>query len=145
MRLLNLGISLFLCSSLPAFAGPAPQKEIFMHNGSTMMVDYQEQTIRYLVPKRSLPVVSPQMSFAGRLEYHGKAEGIAYVYKRGCGFVYYDVKGHYDPAIPGYVLTGAAPVRAKRGCDVIGYTMNSPNSRLIYVEMPNQEDFFGDL
>ncbi len=85
-------------------------------------------------------LVSPgDPSFAGRIERRGEAYGTAYVYKKGCGFEFYTVTGRYDPSIPGYIMTGAAPIRAKKGCAVLGYTMKSPNARLVYVDLAEKE------
>ncbi|MBX9456395.1 MAG: hypothetical protein KL863_10455 [Rhizobium sp.] len=85
------------------------------------------------------------MSFAGRIDYRGAAEGVAYVYKRGCGFATYRVSGGYDASVPGYVLVGAAPIREKGGCRVVGYTMKSANARLVYKDIEDQAAYFGDI
>lgn len=145
MKPARIAISALALSALPAFASPIPQLEVLDHNGSIMIVDYHEQTIRYMIPKRSLAVESVQMSFAGTIQYHGVAEGIAYVYKRGCGFAMYQVSGGYDASIPGYVMVGAAPIREKGGCRVVGYTMKSPNARLVYKDIEDQAAYFGDI
>jgi hypothetical protein len=145
MKPVHIAVSALALSAIPAVASPVPRQEVLDHNGSIMIVDYREQTIRYMIPKRSLPVESVQMSFAGTLQYHGVAEGIAYVYKRGCGFAMYEVKGGYDPSIPGYVMVGAAPVREKGGCRVIGYTTKSPNARLVYKDIEDQAAYLGDI
>jgi hypothetical protein len=145
MKPARIAVSALALSALPALATPIPQREVLDHNGSIMIVDYQEQTIRYMIPKRSLAVESVQMSFAGTIQYRGAAEGIAYVYKRGCGFAMYEVRGGYDASIPGYVMVGAAPIREKGGCRVVGYTMNSPNARLVYKEIEDQAEYLGDM
>lgn len=145
MKPFRLTVSAVVFSAVPTLASPIPQQEVLDHNGSIMIVDYREQTIRYLLPRRSLPVESVQMSFAGTIQYHGVAEGTAYVYKRGCGFAMYEVRGGYDPSVPGYVMVGAAPVRAKGGCHVVGYTMESKNSRLVYKDIDDQAAYLGDL
>ena len=145
MKPVRIAMSALALSAIPAFASPVPQQEVVNHNGSIMIVDYREQTIRYMIPKPSLPVESVQMSFAGTIQYHGVAQGIAYVYKRGCGFAMYPVAGGYDPSVPGYVMVGAAPVREKGGCRVVGYTMKSPNARLVYKDIDDQAAYFGDI
>lgn len=145
MKSVRIAVSALALSAIPALASPVPQREVLDHNGSIMIVDYREQTIRYMIPKRSLAVESVQMSFVGTIQYHGVAEGIAYVYKRGCGFAMYGVTGGYDPSVPGYVMVGAAPVREKGGCRVVGYTMTSPNARLVYKDIEDQAAYFGDL
>lgn len=145
MKPVRIAICTLALSAIPAMAMPVPKTEVLDHNGSIMIVDYQEETIRYLIPRRSLAVESVQMSFAGRIEYRGAAEGVAYVYKRGCGFAMYPVKGGYDASVPGYVLVGAAPIREKGGCRVVGYTMKSANARLVYKDIEDQAAYFGDI
>lgn len=119
----------------------ASDTERFDHNGSLMIVNYSHRDIRYDSPNDRIGrLVRPgDPAFAGRIERRGKAEGTAYVYKKGCGFVFYKVSGRYDPAIPGYVLTGPAPIREKNGCGVKGYTMKSPNARLVFVDIAEKE------
>lgn len=115
--------------------------EQFDHNGSLMIVNYEHRDIRYDSPNDRIGrLVRPgDPAFAGRIERRGKAEGTAYVYKKGCGFVFYKVTGSYDTAIPGYVLSGPAPVREKNGCGITGYTMKSPNARLVFVDIAEKE------
>lgn len=115
--------------------------EMFDHNGSLMIVNYDHRDIRYDTPSdRMGSLVRPgDPAFTGHIQRRGKIEGTAYVYKKGCNFVFYKVSGRYDPAIPGYVMKGAAPIRAKKGCGVVGYTMKSPNARLVYVDIAEKE------
>lgn len=121
-------------------APSAASAEMFEHNGSLMIVNYNWSDIRYDTPTdRMGSLVRPSnLAFSGRIERRGKIEGNAYVYKKGCDLVSYKVYGRYDPAVPGYVLTGAAPIRAKRGCGVVGYTMKS-NARLVFVDIAEKE------
>lgn len=102
-----------------------------------MTVEYKYDAIRYALPKASLHGVIDrnQVVFTGSIHYRGTAEGTGYVYKRGCPWAEYPVFGRYDPSIPGFVLTGKAPVREKGGCKVIGYTTKSPNARLVFVDV----------
>ena len=145
MKPFRIAVSALALSAIPALASPIPRQEVLNHNGSIMIADYREQTIRYMIPKRSLSVESVQMSFAGTIQYHGVAKGIAYVYKRGCGFAMYEVAGGYDASVPGYVMVGAAPIREKGGCRVVGYTMKSPNARLVYKDIEDQAAYLGDI
>lgn len=140
-----LTLTVITLSAVPAAAQMAPRSMALDHNGSVMIVDFNEQTIRYMHPKRSLSALTDQMSFAGRIQYEGAAEGVAYVYKRGCGAAPYTVRGGYDASIGAYVLVGAAPIREKGGCRVIGYTLDSPNARLVYKDIEDQAAYFGDI
>jgi hypothetical protein len=130
--------SIFLGSV--AFAAP-PDLEWFDHNGSQMTVEYKYDAIRYAFPKSSLSGIidKGQVVFTGHIEYRGKANGTAYVYKRGCDWAEYPVSGQYNPSVPGFVLTGKAPIREKGGCKVIGYTMKSPNARLVFVDTDEED------
>lgn len=122
-------------------APSAASAEMFDHNGSLMIVNYDWSDIRYDTPgDRMGSLVSPgDPAFTGHIERRGKIEGTAYVYKKGCNFIFYKVSGRYDHAVPGYVLTGAAPIRAKKGCGIVGYTMKSPNARLVFVDIVEKE------
>lgn len=119
----------------------AASAEFFEHNGSVMIVNYDWSDIRYDTPSdRMGSLVRPgDPAFTGRIQRRGKIKGTAYVYKKGCDFVFYKVSGRYDPAIPGYVLSGAAPIRAKKGCGVVGHTMKSPKARLVFVDIAEKE------
>lgn len=119
-----------------AAAAAPPDLEWFDHNGSQMTVEYKYDAIRYAFPKNSLKGIIDrnQVVFTGRIEYRGKAEGTAYVYKKGCDWAEYPISGRYEPSVPGFVLTGKAPIREKGGCKVIGYTTKSPNARLVFVD-----------
>jgi len=115
--------------------------ELFDHNGSTIVAQYRYGNLRYLTVKPSLRgLVDQGMAvFSGQIERRGKVDGTAYVFKRGCDFVPYDVKGHYDESIPGYVMTGAYPVREKKGCKVVGYSDKGANARLVFVDLAEKE------
>ncbi|NTJ45079.1 hypothetical protein G6L28_21060 [Agrobacterium larrymoorei] len=121
--------------STAAFAAP-PDIEWRDHNGSQMTVEYKFDAVRYALPKANLKgiIERNQVAFAGRIEYRDKAEGTAYVYKRGCDWVEYPVSGRYDASVPGFVLIRKAPIRGQGGCKVIGYTAKSTNARLVFVD-----------
>ncbi|MCF3638494.1 hypothetical protein LXM94_00745 [Rhizobium sp. TRM95111] len=120
-----------LLAAAPAFAAE------FDHNGSRMEIDYEKGAIVYRTVKSSLAgFVRPGfVAFTGRIEKKGSVEGTAFTFRRSCEPAPYPVAGHYDPALPGYVLTGASPVREKNGCGVTGYTIDSPNARLEFVDL----------
>lgn len=114
-----------------------PDTDFFDHNGSIIQAQYRYGNLRYLEVKPSMRnVVDRGMAiFSGEIERRGQAHGTAYVFKKGCDFVPYEVKGGYDPSIPGYVLKGAYPVREKKGCKVIGYSEKGANARLVFVDI----------
>lgn len=134
-------LTVLVVTSTATLAPMAARAEMFDHNGSLMIVNYDHNDIRYDTPSdRMGRVVRPgDPAFTGHIQRRGEIEGTAYVYKKGCNFVFYKVSGRYDPAIPGYVMTGAAPIREKKGCGVVGYTMKSPNARLVYVDIAEKE------
>lgn len=111
--------------------------ELFDHNGSKIIADYREGSLRYLEVRPGLHGMVDQgmAAFTGHIQRRGKVQGTAYVFKKGCDFIPYDVKGKYDPSIPGYVMTGAYPVREKNGCKVTGYSKKGANARLVFVDI----------
>jgi hypothetical protein len=132
---------MLVVTSTALLAPTSASAEIFDHNGSLIIVNYDHNDIRYDTPSdRMGGLVRPgDPVFTGRIQRRGTIEGTAYVYKKGCSFIFYKTSGRYDPALPGYVMTGAAPVRARKGCDVIGYSIKSPNARLLYVDIAEKE------
>lgn len=138
--------ALFLAAALAAvLASPAanaqeagdPDTDFFDHNGSIIQAHYRHGNLRYLEIKPSMrDVVGRGMAiFSGEIERRGAAHGTAYVFKKGCDFIPYEVSGRYDPSIPGYVLTGAYPVREKKGCKVVGTSTKGSNARLVFVDI----------
>ncbi len=129
------------CFLSVAYSATAQEMELFDHNGSQIMVEYKYGTMRYAFPKESLRGIIDryQVVFTGDIQRRGKVSGVAYVYKRGCPWAEYPVSGGYDYSIPGYVLTGSAPVRQRGGCKVVGYKRNSSNARLVFVDLVEQE------
>lgn len=110
---------------------------MFDHNGSRMNLDMAGGTITYVKPKNSISgTIKPgDILFDGSpWTEHGAMTGTAYVFKKGCTPAAYHVEGGYDASIPGYVLKGKAPIRAKKGCDVTGFSADSANARLVFAE-----------
>jgi hypothetical protein len=110
------------------------------HNGSLMWHDENAGVIFYVEPKTSIAgTVAPgTVLFRGDpwvfSEYFETA-GIAYTFKKGCEPAPYEVSGKLESGrssgSPDYlVLRGAAPVRKKGGCEVVGYNADSPNAVL---------------
>lgn len=113
-------------------------RNVFDHNDSAMLVDPGEGTIMYRDPKRSIAgTVRPGtllfQAVAPWDPYDDSAivRGTAYVFKKGCAPAPYEVSGRQE-GWHTLVLKGAAPVREKKGCRVIGYKMNG-NSTLKFV------------
>lgn len=105
-------------------------RNVFDHNGSAMIVDPGAGTIVYRDPKKSIArTVKPGtllfQADAPWDPYDDKAviRGTAHVFKRGCPPAPYEVSGHQQ-GWHTLVLKGAAPVREKNGCRVLGYRMN---------------------
>lgn len=106
--------------------------EIVGHNGSGMYLDYDRGTITYVDPKDSLSgsIVEGAVLFRGLIVSGEVAGGMAYTFKRGCDSAPYKVLGFFQSTSDKLVLEGKAPVRD--GCNVTGYTSESPNARLIF-------------
>ncbi|MEI2297702.1 hypothetical protein [Ensifer sp. MJa1] len=123
-------------------AGAAHAEEaLFDHNGSRMAIDYDRGAIIYRTVKSSLRnFVKPGLvAFSGEIERRGAIRGTAFTFRNGCDAAGYAVSGRYDPALPGYVLTGAAPVREKGGCRVTGYSLDTPNARLEFIDLAPED------
>lgn len=100
------------------------------HNGSMMAVNAAAGYIVYARPKPGLaPTVSPgTMLYRGSLAMSGAINGTAYAFKSGCAPVPYPVTGRVEGTR--IVLRGPGPVR--QGCDVVGYSAESPHSVLTF-------------
>ena len=106
------------------------------HNGSGMWVSQDLSVIYYDKPKASIAgTVSP-----GTVLYRGDpittfsgqvVTGFAHTFRKGCDPAPYPVTGGVarDGSL---VLRGAAPIREKNGCKVIGYTEDSGNATLVF-------------
>lgn len=110
------------------------------HNGSIMLVDAAKGVIVYDKPKRTIaPTIKPgTVLFRGKPWKEGDQDtvikGTAYVFKQGCSAAAYEVRGTCSPhfGISKLTLEGAAPVRSKTSCDIVGHTSVGPNSRLVF-------------
>nr|WP_250807554.1 hypothetical protein [Neorhizobium tomejilense] len=130
-----------LSASSASAQGFDPDADVFDHNGSMIVAQYKYGNLRYMTVKPSLQglVDTGMAAFSGQIERRGKVFGTAYVFKKGCPFVPYEVKGQYDPKIPGYVMTGKYPVRSKKGCEVVGWSDKGANARLVFVDITELE------
>lgn len=114
-----------------AFAG---QLDIYEHNGSVInwFVVNDEATATYATPKPSLlasGIEEGNVVFKG-VEEGNRISGTAYTYRKGCSPAPYEVVGYFSG--DDIVLSGPSPVRAKGSCDVIRYTLDSPNAKLVF-------------
>lgn len=118
-----------ICGS--AFAG---QLDIYEHNGSVInwFVVNDEATATYATPKPSLlasGIKEGSVVFNG-FEEGNRISGTAYTYRKGCAPAPYEVVGYFSGN--NIVLSGPSPVQSKNGCDVIRYTLDSPNAKLVF-------------
>lgn len=113
-------------------------RSLFDHNGSDMRVNPSMGTIVYERPKKAISgTVKP-----GTLLFKASApwdpyddkvviKGIAFVFKKDCEPAPYEVSGRQQ-GWHTLELKGAAPVREKNGCKVVGYKTTG-NSTLRFV------------
>jgi len=123
------------------FSVGAARAADFDHNGSRMDVDYERGAITYRSVKPSLRgFIKPGfVVFAGEIEKGGAVKGTAYIFRKNCEPAPYAVTGRYEASLPGYVLSGAAPIREKGACRVTGYSIEGGNTRLEFVDLsPNE-------
>ena len=132
-----------LCPTvLPALGDYTPRDSAFDsivgidHNGSFMWVSDDLSVIYYDRPKAALG----GLVTAGQVLYRGdpiptepgvEVTGTAYTFRKGCAPAPYTVSGGAT-ADGQLILRGAAPIRQKNGCDVVGYTLDSGNATLVF-------------
>lgn len=110
------------------------------HNGSIVIVDAAKGLIVYDRPKKSIAAtVKPgTVLFRGQPWKDGDTDivikGTAYVFKKGCPAAAYEARGTYHPTygISKLTLEGAAPMRSKTSCDIVGHTSVGSNSKLVF-------------
>lgn len=119
-------------AAAPTLPKVEPTGRPWMHNGSMVMIDPEAGIIAYRDPRASLrPAVSVgSVLFRGSLKPGGGAHGTAYAFKQGCPPAPYPVRGRYSDHDYTLTLRGAGPVR--RGCEVIGYSAQSPHASLLF-------------
>lgn len=116
-------------------AAPSPRAVVeltgrpWSHNGSSSFADPDTGIIAYDEPKASIRsfVKHGTVLFRGSLR-EGKVQGTAYAFKEGCPPAPYPVRGAYSDHMYKLTLRGAGPIR--NGCDVTGYSNQSPHSVL---------------
>lgn len=110
----------------------------YAHNGSVVRASfYKNGTVRleYDELRKGLPEdLRGAVLFQGGIDHHGTVVGTAYTFKSGCSPAPYAVQGRLDRK-GGLTLSGEAPVRDARSCDITGFTAKSPNARLTFVDV----------
>lgn len=126
----KLTAMLALPAGLAIAAEAVAADSVWNHNGSQMLwqADGEVRVISYLVPRPGLPVEPGTVLFEGR-RVGARLEGIARTFRQGCPPAEYAVAGEIASETH-VVLTGAAPVRARTGCAIVGYSQSSPNAVL---------------
>jgi hypothetical protein len=131
-----------VASAIPQ-AGPPGSLETsevrqYSHDGSVVQASfYKNGTIRieYDEVRRGLPpALQGEVLFKGVADGQGSLSGTAYTFKSGCNPAPYAVEGRIDPK-RGIVLTGDAPMRDGKSCEIVGFSGHSPNARLTFVEI----------
>jgi hypothetical protein len=120
------------------------QAQAFDHNGSSVWIFRRAGLIVYDQPKASIADVVPKGDILFRGEIGSRvARGTAFVFKKGCEPAPYAAQGngYGDAAGAPIVLRGAAPVRDRHGCAVIGASTGSANAKLVF----KVQEVFGDI
>lgn len=110
------------------------------HNGSIVTIDAAKGLIVYDRPKKSIAAtIKPgTVLFRGQPWEDGNVDivikGTAYVFKKGCQAAAYEVRGTYHATygISRLTLEGAAPMRSKTSCDIVGHNATGTNSKLVF-------------
>lgn len=117
----------------PAPGGPSAGQSVWDHNGSRMLWTSRgpERVVTYLEPRPGLGragIGDGTVLFEGR-RIGDRLSGTAYTFGRGCPPAGYHVEGRVRSET-NVVLRGAAPVRQRHGCRVVGYDPRSSNATL---------------
>jgi hypothetical protein len=127
--------------SKPADAPKPVHVDSAFHNGSQVLVSEWKDgaiEITYDVPRAGLPVAQGTLLFKGTRS-GAWYSGTAYIFKAGCSPAPYAVSGLKDQKKDKVVLTGVAPHRDPRSCEVNGGAANSQQSKLVF-----DTKFYGD-
>lgn len=128
----SLAVSLLLLVGQISLA--AAQSLSYDHNGSRMMVTRagQQVEIIYQAPRAGIAAqgVDPgTLLFSGTLDSNDYLSGMSRIFRRGCGVIDYYVYGDFALGRD-FQLSGAAPVLARQGCQVVDNTYDGPNANL---------------
>jgi hypothetical protein len=109
-----------------------PSPEAWMHNRSSVRVDPKTGKITYESPKPEMRNVVKRgtVLYEGDLRPGSLMLGKAYAFKPGCPPVSYPVRGVYSKHNELLTFTGPGPMR--KGCEVTGYSYDSPHSKLVF-------------
>lgn len=111
------------------------QGDAFDHNGSWVYIFRRAGLIVYDKPKAAIAdvVKKGDILFRGRIG-RGDVGGMAYVFKKGCAPQPYRVHGGVlsDSPDARLVLRGAAPVRERGDCAIVGHSTRSGNAVLVF-------------
>lgn len=105
--------------------------EIIAHNRQPMKLIPDLGVIAYIEPKASF--IEPHtILFRGSIpSANNPVQGMAFTFKEGCDPAPYWVEGWYDGGLT-LELRGKAPIWAKNGCQITGYSEKSPHSKLVF-------------
>lgn len=111
------------------------------HNGSTMLVRQtgRQVEITYETPRQGLRnegVGASTLLFSGTLDQAGYLDGMARIFRRGCGDLDYFVYGDFRGG-GAFTLNGAAPVLARTGCRVVDNSHDIANANLLFTPLSN--------
>jgi len=115
----------------PARDDNAPEEKTFLgHNGSTVEMTKRghQITMRYSSVRAGLSAQEGSLLFRGIVSDNNSIQGTAYTFRRGCAPAGYAVTGRQTNRK--IVLHGAAPVRDRSGCEIVGYDGNGPSATL---------------
>ena len=130
LRVLVLCTVIFIGLTAPSAAN---HRERYWHNGSLVEMRWDEIDewfdIRYIRPRRGLPVSRGDIIVKGSYPASGDVYGTAYVFSADCGPASYEVTGSFRQNGT-LVLRGRAPVRNSR-CIIVDRVWNN-NSRLVF-------------
>jgi hypothetical protein len=133
----RLMLGSIVAASLCLSAAHAQEMSPMLHNGSIMLIttdDKERVEIKYETPRAGLSVTTGTLLFAGTRDAKGNYAGTAYTFKRDCEPAPYGVMGM--TTAKGITLVGVAPHRDPQSCKVLGGSMASRSSRLVFEYEP---------
>jgi hypothetical protein len=101
----------------------------------TLEENGEKRRLVYSEPREGLDkagIKQGTVLFNGERKADGRLAGFAKVFRASCNAVDYFVEGSFDERKGEIVLQGQAPVYSGQGCEVSGYSDNSPASRLSF-------------
>lgn len=134
-RLVNL--ALILLALVFVARNATAQSTTYDHNGSIMQVEQsgRQVQITYQTPRPGIAAQGATpgtVLLTGTLDGDNYLSGMARIFRRGCGVIDYFVYGDFTLGRD-FALTGAAPILAAQGCQVVNNTFDGPNSNLAFL------------